>query len=561
MANAFRGIICLPVTLAVLAFAAIADVPSRGASPHAAVPGGDGPATTERAEPAYTFALQLSPQRPLYYTIETTLRDSGGVPPLLSYATTVEDRKSFTQKVIPNAEADPDGVQVTWECDRYEVREKGMKEDVSFDSLRDLYPMPTLYGLGGIPGSQSMFVLDPRTGNASGIRIQLAPVKGGGGDRLSKTAGKCRLDAGNLGELLDQLGPLYMPGAPKRVGEQWTRTLREVHQNLGVVVTELTCTLQSVREVDGRKVATIDLNGEVRLAAKNEQTAPTQTTSAPASQPARSDTQPAIQPADESTAPPGSRTAAQPADPPATQPAHAPADQHGRQPASRPMDESPGTAGRQSTTRPERQPMTQPASQPTTTQPSKPSRRLTKPLSKERDYRLDRKEYVGSVEFDLTRGELVRMNLRQQVEFVAELDQKEPNPLVSHIRSGTLRELRVQVADMAPAKPVIIGGPKPPVAPAAETDRSGSAEHTPSAPTSRRSSSATGRRSLSPDQPAGGEKSDAATSQPAVRRAKPAAARPAIDRRTPRRRPAKVAASQPAPPDARKPQLVDRPGP
>jgi hypothetical protein len=326
--------------------------------------------------------------------IENDFRDYGGVPPLLSYSTSVKDRRFIVQRVLPPEPGQPSNpgrsglIDVSWECDRYEVHERGMKEETSFDSLRDLYPPPTLWELGGIPGSIVKFTIDPRTGKAAGIQARLASIAGGGTPgKLSHIAERCTLNIENLQRLLQDLGPLYLPDSSKRVGESWTKTFRENHKSLGVVVTELTCTLRSVGDQDHGGAAEIDLNGRLSLenGAKNSREG-TGTTSA--------------------------------------------------------------------------------ASQ--------------KSPSNNRQYRLDKAECNGSVQFDLVRGMLLQLTLHREVEFVADLEATQPNPIATQIRSGAAQDLRVRVSDAPAPKPVIVGGPRPPVVPADDRPKT----HSPS-PTSR----------------------------------------------------------------------------
>lgn len=226
----------------------------------------------ERAAPPYCFRLKPQPGVALYYTIENEIRDLYAFPPLLSVTASVKDRRFITQQVasLPVDRAANSsragGYTVTWTCERYEVRERGLKDEVSFDSVRDLYPPPTLWLLGGVPGSVCTFELDPATGACSRIVPRPAQMAGSSGSaKLSRTAENCALTVDNLQRLLDDLGPLYLPDSPKDVGEQWNRTLREEHKSIGTVVTTVTCSLRSVRELSGRSVATIDIASDVVL--------------------------------------------------------------------------------------------------------------------------------------------------------------------------------------------------------------------------------------------------------------------------------------------------------
>jgi hypothetical protein len=331
----------------------------------------------EGSGPAYTLALKPQVGDTTYFRIENTFRDSGGGPPLLTYVTSIEDRRFITQRVLEPAteqapsQTKPPRASLSWECDRYDVRERGMKDDVSFDSLRHLYPPPTLRILGGIPGSVSTFEIDPRTGTASQVRTKLGEIKGPQGrEKLSRTAGKCQLSAANLKELLNDLGPFWLPTSPVRVGDQWTKTHRESHRNLGTVITDVTCTLRSVREVDDSRIASIDLTSDIRL----EQNSDSGTTSA-----------------------------------------------HARKPRSKP--------------------------------------------SKQHDYKLNKKDCVGTIEFDITHGELVRMTLHRELEFVAKITSAKASQMINELRKGEVHDLRVEVSRVPPRQPLNLGGLKPPVIP------------------------------------------------------------------------------------------------
>ena len=60
------------------------------------------------------------------------------------------------------------------------------------------------------------------------------PPAGRAGRRgLSKTCEKCLWNNQTAGKLLEDLGPLYFPKGPVRVGETWTRTYTEVVKTFG----------------------------------------------------------------------------------------------------------------------------------------------------------------------------------------------------------------------------------------------------------------------------------------------------------------------------------------
>ncbi len=388
------------------------------------------PTSQPSREGPFDFQFRHDPDDTLYYTIENDVRDSGGVPGWLSYTTSVKDRRTVIQRVEKAtttkaaAAAVPGQVLLSWEVDRYEVREQGMKGEVSFDSLRDLYPPPSLRGLGGIPGSRTLFSFDARTGQATNFQLVPSPVAGPATSaKLSRTATRVSLSNRTLADLLRDLGPLYLPPRPVSIGDQWSNSYSESLEPFGTVTTSVTCTLRNVRTVEERLVAAIDITGEISLqrAAPPQPVAP-QTPSGPTSSSA-----PASAAATQPVAGPIVTTA------PATQPA--------------------ATAA--------------PASQPTTT--NAPAAHPPMPAGsaaggKSRDFALERTVCLGSVEFDLTRGELISLSLNRELDGAAKLEQTKPDAnLPSEIRAGTGHALRVRISRSAPPKPVIVGGPKPPV--------------------------------------------------------------------------------------------------
>ena len=345
--------------------------------------------------PAYTFRFSLKPGKDLFYVIENQFRDSGGVPPLLAYSTWAKDKKTIVQQVLPasvrqptSASAmQPAGAYVTWRCDRYEASEQGHKDKVTYDSIRDSYPPPSLMDLGGIAGSKATFILDPSTGRATDINLILTTNQGESTRRnLSKTAEKCAWNQKTLAQLLDDLGPYYWPKGPVHVGDTWSRSYSEAMRTFGTVTTQLRCTLRSVRVVEGREVATIEIAGDVTLV--------------PESKPA-----------------------------PAT---------------SRPTTASAPTA------------------------------------NKPKDFRIDRAACNGSVEFDLTRGELVQLSLRRDLSFVADVSTPNSDPM--QLKSGTEHILRVKTSQTAPPRPIIVGGPKPPYVPPEQLERPGRVQGRPMGP-------------------------------------------------------------------------------
>lgn len=328
--------------------------------------------------PVYTIRFKLEPGKDLFYIIENQYRDSGGVPPLLAYSTWAKDKKTIAQQVLPASvrqpttasATQPSGAYVTWRCDRYEASEQGHKDKVSYDSIRDSYPPPSLMDLGGIAGSKATFILEPATGRAFDISLILTTNQGQSNRRhLSKTAEKCVWNQKTLAQLLDDMGPFYLPKGPVHVGDTWARSFSEVMKTFGTVTTQLRCTLRSVRPVEGRDVATIEIAGDVTLT--------------PESKPASATSRPA-----------------------------------------------------------------------TTSAPA---------ANKPKDFRIDRAACNGSVEFDLSRGELVQLMLRRDLSFVADVSTPNSDPM--QLKSGTEHILRVKTSQTAPPRPIIVGGPKPPYVP------------------------------------------------------------------------------------------------
>jgi len=329
---------------------------------------------------AYRIEFRHRPGDVRYFQIENEFRDSGGVPPLLSFTTTIKDRRHIIERVVPcsqPSQSAPAGAAcVVWECDRYEVRESGMKEESAYDSLRHTFAPPALRNLGTIPGSRCTFAMDA-AGRISNLLLVPGPSNGPSGRGVpSKTTERCALTHENVQHLLEDLGAYYLPLRPVRVGEEWTKTYTDSQKTFGVVTTLLRCRLRGVRPVEDRDVATIELSGEVSL-----------------------------------------QSAAAPAQPAASQPGH-----------PRPV----------------------PAVGPT-----------------QREFKLERGVCSGTVEFDVTRGELLRLDLRREVALSADIDSKATSQTFGpmKLKSGSLHHLRVSTSRKPPPRPVIVGGPKPPPMP------------------------------------------------------------------------------------------------
>lgn len=325
-------------------------------TPPAIITRGDGP--------AQTLAYKWTPGEVRYLTIENEFRETGGVQPLLSYTSSTKERRFITQRVLPPTTQPALGKHtVKWECDRYEAREKSMKDEAVFDSLKHLYPPPSLYMLGSIPGSTVTFQIDSE-GVASNFIIGASSMVGGQAGRgaATKTTEKCQLSQENLRKLLDDFGPNFFPREPVPVGSVWSYKIIDVQRNVGIFTTIVKCTLRSLRSVEGRDVATIEISGDVSIQADK-----------------------IVQPA----------------------------------------------------------PTTKPG-QPTTA-PAKP-----------REFKLDRTAYTGSVDFDVTRGELVQLSLRREVGVVAEIDGQSMGPM--KLTTGNAQNLKVTVSHNPTPKPVIVGG-------------------------------------------------------------------------------------------------------
>ncbi len=425
----------------------------------------------------YAIRFQLEPGRTIYYVVENEFIDgaaiSGQIP--LSFRDTVSDKRTLIQTVLaptsrpatrPAGKADP-LPRVRWTCDRYEVREHAsFRKDVQFDSLRHTYPTSALRQLVQVPGATATFSMDPITGRVSSIQTQPGPTTAPATrQKLSGTAKHCLVNRENVQKLAMYLGAFYLPEQPQPVGGTWTITHREPQKSYGTVVTKLTCTLLSVREEAGSQIATIDLRGEAHLdkdppprpppplrrpgyATPTTRPAPSRSINTaalrqatgrlPTSRPARWSTTLPI-----TTRPVRMDTPPPPNMKPIFPPTSLPADWRTRRtPASRPARRE-----------------TPPIRPPT---PSARSRRRTKP---DDERRLNRSVCTGTVQFDLTHGEVVEMVLHRELEFGKTLKGSKPDQASTQARQTTSHSLRVKRYLKAPPKPIIQGGPKPPPEP------------------------------------------------------------------------------------------------
>lgn len=395
MNSGFRRILLLLPLFAPLPLASSFQPPrSEAGQPANQTPAPATPAPTTFDSPAYSFQYSFPADKSLYFVIENNFVDRGGVPPLLSFTTYADDKRTIIQSRAPLEDGSkrpslPGELSLQWVCDRYEVRERGMKEEVKFDSLRDSYPRAELRELGTAPNSKVTFEFNIRTGQSRNRRIepnrQIGPPTR---RRLSRTTMRCAVNEENLSKLMDDLGPLFLPPQPVHVGESWTTTRSETIKSFGQSHLDYRFKLEKVKEVEGRQVAVIQVGGESRLVPEPQPPKPTH--------------------------PPRRRGAA-------TQPALA------SQPA--------GT------------------SQPVTSQPA------VEP-EKPREFKIDHFTCRGTIEFDLTRGELVSIDLTRELDLSVSMESKEMPGL--RLETGSAHRLRVNVLQSPPPKPIIAGGPKPP---------------------------------------------------------------------------------------------------
>jgi hypothetical protein len=239
----------------------------------------------------YTLEFKPKSGESLYLTIDNEYRDSGGVQPLLTYSTSLKERRYIIQKALDASASAGKPATIVWECDRFEAREKALKDEAVFDSLRHLYPPPSLYTLGAIPGSKCTFHLDAN-GQASDISVTPAAMSGEPGRGApSKTIEKSVLSSENIKRLLDDLGPAYLPRQPVGVGATWTYSISDVQRNVGKFSTLVRCSLRSVKEVEGRQIAQVDITGDISLAPESLPATPVPPTTRPG-QPATSQNKP-----------------------------------------------------------------------------------------------------------------------------------------------------------------------------------------------------------------------------------------------------------------------------
>lgn len=466
MLQAIRRSTGLILILATLAVSAVWPWSRRA---HADPPGAAGD--------TYAIRFQLKPGRTIYYVVENEFIDgaaiSGQIP--LAFKDTVSDKRTLIQTVLaptsrpatqPAGEAN--GLpRMRWTCDRYEVREHAsFRKDVQFDSLRHTYPTSALRQLAQVPGATATFSMDPITGRVSSIRTQPGPTTAPATrQKLSGTAKHCLVNRENVQKLATYLGAFYLPERPQPIGGTWAVTHREPHRSYGTVVTKLTCTLRSVQEEAGSQIATIDLRGEAHIE-NNPPPSPPPTlhrpgyatpTTRPA--PSRSVNPAAIRQANSrlptsrptrwsttlpiTTRPVRMDTPLAPDMKPIFRPTSLPADWKTRRtPASRPVRKE---------TPPVRPPI--------------PPARSRRRARADDERRLNRSVCTGTVEFDLTHGEVIEISLHRELEFGKTLKGSKPDQAPTQARQTTSHSLRVKRFLKAPPKPIIQGGPKPPPEP------------------------------------------------------------------------------------------------
>lgn len=427
--------------------------------------------------------------------------------------------------VVGGPPAPANGARVEWVCDRFEIREQvlGMKE-VSFDSLRDTHPPADLSGLARVNNTRIEFRVDGATGAAGGYAVTPGAGAHPSVSRQSKTAEKCLFNPDNLQELHYAMGGQFLPNHPVRPGEQWTISRTREEAPFGTVTTRATCTLKSVNRVGDADIATIDLSGVLTFVATPpkppaapvqpprpappavQPPRPTPTTTQALRGPTPAARPPTTQPASAASRPVFTTTQPGRAVPPPVRPGPHPTP-HTTQPArptpaqptaptSRPA--SPGAA-------PTRRPVAAPTTRPITMQTSPPSTMpTTRPISTaplpatsrpvvspqaasrpvspstqprpvttaptasapakptEEPFKMERSLLSGTIKFDVTHGRLVDLTLRSDMGFgkLMHSDQGDMK-----IKQGSAQTLRIHGSTTPPPRPIIQGGPKPPVEP------------------------------------------------------------------------------------------------
>lgn len=433
----------------------------------------------------------------LYYVIENEIRQSdhirsGGLG--IGVDATVNDRLVCRQAVD---HADDPAARLEWTVERYEVRERTtFTQPVDFDSVRDLYPMNRLAYAGSIPGSKIGFSMDPRTGNASQIAITPGATHlNTTARRTDKSLERLALTPDHVARLLADMGAYYFPEKPVAVGDVWQRAHTTLHPPYGTVRTTLKCELVRVVESGNSREAVIEIKGEVELLAPP--TAPALYVTPSASAPSTNAEPPVgtSQPAGAAAPVAGSSRGS--LGPPASNPAKNPSSEfersgvdsmhfHGgsqesgvgaatraavprrtpvetsgsRRPSPRPVTpRQPATAASVPATGPATQPVvmtpTTSVNRPVPARPS-PSRQA------DQVRKLTSSLCVGTVRFDIDRGELAELTLTRNIEFSTEMTSAASTQPDTFARQGTSHVLRIRRSRTAPPVPIIEGGRKPP---------------------------------------------------------------------------------------------------
>lgn len=457
-----------------------------------------------------------------YYVIENDITDDVAIITQmfrLPSSTTFKDERTIIQSIAPvrapaaqpvrpNLPPPPPPVKndalvhFEWAVDRYKASEvvTDMAE-VAFDSLKHTHPPRELSGLAKVDQSKIGFQLDGRTGAASSILIQPGPGAHPTDSRQSKTAENGLVTTENMQELLYAMGEQFLPGSPRKVGDQWEVKRVRLQPPFGTVTTVVTCKFKSLDRVGNADIASIDLTSvnffepspvkpppaappvAPPVALPLPTTRPTTTSPhypiaprtpvpyKPTTRPfAPPTTRPTSHPAVRFPVPPNSETTSSTTKPAAAMPSMGefdpgPVPPHQDKSMQKPADSQPAAAANaagesaaspiipiaQSRPVDDGVPTTMPAPLPVATQPGKPT---------EEPFQMKSAHFSGTVKFDVTHGRLVELVLRSNQAFskVMRSDKEE-----MEIKQGTRSTLKVKGSTTPPLKPNIPGGKKPPV--------------------------------------------------------------------------------------------------
>jgi hypothetical protein len=107
------------------------------------------------------------------------------------------------------------------------------------------------------------FRFDGKTGAYSTILIKPGTGVHPTDTRQSKTAENGLVTTENMQQLLYAMGEQFLPGAPKRVGDQWEIKRVKPDPPFGTVTTNVTCKFKSLDTVGDAEIASIDLTGVI----------------------------------------------------------------------------------------------------------------------------------------------------------------------------------------------------------------------------------------------------------------------------------------------------------